>query len=114
VNNRFTASPRSDLSITATSLIEYDQVPRDLTSVVLAILDEFDRRWHELLVKGFSPAAYSYRQRCLLTGKTVRIQQSPAEITEGVCQGIDHYGGLILRTPAGARSYIFGTVLDWS
>ncbi len=114
VNNRFTASPRSDLSITATSLIEHDQVARDLTSVLLAILDEFDRRWEELLVKGFSPAAYSYRQRCLLTGKTVRIEQSPAEVTEGVCLGIDHYGGLILRTATGVKTLIFGAVLDWS
>jgi BirA family biotin operon repressor/biotin-[acetyl-CoA-carboxylase] ligase len=114
VNNRFEATPGSDLSITATSLVEQDQVELDLTSVLLAILDEFDRRWQELLAYGFATAAASYRERCLLTGKNVRIQQSPVEIVEGVCLGIDHYGGLILRTFAGEKSFISGTVLDWS
>src|SRR5205807_2557292 len=46
VNN----SVRDDLGLgSAVSLIEHDGVFRDLTEVLLTVLDEFARRWRELI-----------------------------------------------------------------
>jgi len=101
------------LSGIALSLLEFDGVERDLTNVLIAILDEFDRRWAELLASGFEAAAVAYRERCLLTGKTVTIQQREGESISGLCRGIDHYGGLLIRTPRGEKSVISGTVVSW-
>jgi biotin-(acetyl-CoA carboxylase) ligase len=88
-------------------------VERDLTNVLIAILDEFDRRWAELLESGFGPAAEVYRERCLLTGKTVTVQLREGESISGLCRGIDHYGGLLIRTAFGEKSIISGTVVGW-
>jgi len=115
VNNRLdiAALTTTDIRKTATSLIEYDNIERDRTSVLLAILDEFDRRWSELFNSGFDPAAAAYRERCLLTGKTVTIQPRPDETITGLCRGIDPYGGLLIRTATGDQSIISGTVTSW-
>src|SRR5262249_33330003 len=93
VNNRIQHEGDSEqLSRIAASLIEFDGLERDLTNVLIAILDEFDRRWAEFLENGFDAVAAAYRQRCLLTGKTVTIQQREGESISGHCRGIDHYG----------------------
>jgi BirA family biotin operon repressor/biotin-[acetyl-CoA-carboxylase] ligase len=114
VNNRIQGeTDREQLSRMATSLIEFDGVERDLTNVLIAILDEFDRRWAELLESGFGPAAEVYRERCLLTGKTVTVQLREGESISGLCRGIDHYGGLLIRTAFGEKSMISGTVVGW-
>lgn len=100
-------------SAIALSLLEFDGIERDLTNVLIAVLDEFDRRFAELLENGFAAAATAYRERCLLTGKTVMIQQREGESISGVCRGIDHYGGLQIQTPTGEKSIISGTVVGW-
>src|SRR5205085_1458963 len=58
----------------AASLVDYDGVPRDLTGVLVRVLDEFDRQWRELLGGRFEVAAV-YQERCLLTNKIVKIEQ---------------------------------------
>ena len=84
VNNRG-SGPRSkiqgpkseadEMRFSAASLIEHDDVCRDLTEVLLRVLDEFDGLWAEILERGFNDAAMAFRERCFLTGKMVRIEQ---------------------------------------
>lgn len=122
VNNRIAApdlKPQAsnlkpaDLSGIALSLAEFDGAERDLTDVLIAVLDEFDRRWAQLIDRGFDNIAAAYRERCLLTGKTVTIQQREGETLSGVCRGINHYGALLLQTPGGEKSVISGTIVGW-
>jgi BirA family biotin operon repressor/biotin-[acetyl-CoA-carboxylase] ligase len=97
----------------AISLIDHDQRPRDLTEVLLAVLDEFDRRWRELLDSGFDLAASAYRQRCFLTGKRVRIEQPGNQVVNGMCRGIDEFGRLRMATESGEQLVASGTVAKW-
>jgi BirA family transcriptional regulator, biotin operon repressor / biotin---[acetyl-CoA-carboxylase] ligase len=97
----------------ATSLIEQDGVQRNLTDVLLAVLDEFDRRWRELLVGRFDEVARAYRQRCLLTEKTVTIEQPGGRTVVGRCQGIDETGALVVQNEAGVELVFSGTVARW-
>src|SRR4029079_12873826 len=53
----------------AVSLFEYDGVQRPLTDVLIAVLDELDRRWRELLSGDSYQTAAAHRARCLLTNK---------------------------------------------
>jgi BirA family biotin operon repressor/biotin-[acetyl-CoA-carboxylase] ligase len=107
------AGDQGKLSGIAVSLVEFDGIERNLTGVLAAILDEFERWWEVLLNAGFGSIAEAYRGRCLLTGKTVTIQQHEEEKICGVCRGLDPYGGLLLGTPHGEKAVISGTVVAW-
>src|SRR5436309_2490775 len=76
-----------DLTATAISLLDYDGLPRDLCDVLLGVLDQFDRRWKELLEGRFDPVT-AFRERCYLTGKTVAVEQPGGQTTTGLCAGL--------------------------
>jgi BirA family transcriptional regulator, biotin operon repressor / biotin---[acetyl-CoA-carboxylase] ligase len=97
----------------ATSLTEQDGVRRDLTEVLLAVLDELDRRWRELLVETFDEAACAYRKRCMLTGKNVTINQPGGKTVVGWCRGIDDSGALVVQNETGMELVHSGTVARW-
>jgi BirA family biotin operon repressor/biotin-[acetyl-CoA-carboxylase] ligase len=95
----------------AVAMIDLDARARDLTEVLLAVLDRFDLRWSELVAGKFAELAAAYRQRCLLTGKTIAVH-SGAERHVGICRGIDGRGALVLATESGPRTIVAGSV-DW-
>lgn len=113
VNNRMRDSTQTGLRGIATSLIDHDGIARDLTTVLLDVLDELDRRWKELLECGFGMGAVAYRERCLLTGKSITVKQGDGDSIVGLCRGIDDDGRLVIRTPDVEKSLISGTVIDW-
>jgi BirA family transcriptional regulator, biotin operon repressor / biotin---[acetyl-CoA-carboxylase] ligase len=119
VNNRVqsaTCLPEAgglDIASIATSLFDHDGVVHDLTTVLLAVLNEFDRCWRCLLDDGFGELAEAYRGRCVLTGRTVTIEQPGGQSLVGLCQGIDDTGALRLRTPGGEQLVTAGTVTGW-
>jgi biotin-(acetyl-CoA carboxylase) ligase len=80
---------------------------------LVAVLDEFDRRWRELLDGRFEEAAGAYRERCFLTGKTVTIGQPGDQRVVGVCRGIDASGGLCVQTERGIQTIVSGAVIGW-
>jgi BirA family biotin operon repressor/biotin-[acetyl-CoA-carboxylase] ligase len=94
-------------------LIDHDGLTRDLTEVLIAVLDHFDRRWTELLAGGFAPLAAAYRERCFLTGKTVTIEQPGGQQVVGLCRGIDDEGVLRLHGLAGEQRVRSGSVVRW-
>jgi len=112
VNNRVQEA-EADLVRIATSLVQQDGLPRDMTAVLLAVLDHLDRRWNELLDRGFAPLASIYRQRCFLTSKTVTIQQPGGEKVVGLCRGIDDEGVLRLHGMGGEQRVRSGAVMAW-
>jgi BirA family biotin operon repressor/biotin-[acetyl-CoA-carboxylase] ligase len=103
----------SKLTAVATALIDHDGLPRDLTDVLLAVLDRFDHRFSQLLAASFEPLAGDYRCRCFLTGKTVTIEQPGGYSLVGLCRGIDDRGRLRLWTENGEHAVASGTVLRW-
>jgi len=121
VNNQFKATSdarqhangAAELDAIATSLIEQDGLPRDLTDVLLAVLDHFDLRWRELLYEDFAALASAYRERCFMTGKTLTLEQGGSQTLVGLCRGIDDSGALRLQTQSGARRVVSGSVISW-
>lgn len=96
----------------AAALADLDALTRDLTDVLLAVLDRFDAAWNRLTAEGFADLAAEYRRRCLLTGRTVRVTAGQDRIV-GVCRGIDERGGLVLATETGERTIVAGSVEAW-
>jgi BirA family biotin operon repressor/biotin-[acetyl-CoA-carboxylase] ligase len=109
VNNRI---ERPELAGAARALVDLDSRPRDLTEVLLAILDRLDQRWRELADGEFPTMAEQYRQRCLLTGRTLTIQTG-STLVVGRCLGIADDGTLKVQTEAGARQIVSGTIEAW-
>jgi BirA family biotin operon repressor/biotin-[acetyl-CoA-carboxylase] ligase len=97
----------------ATSLFEHDGLPRDLTDVLLNILDQFERRWTALLEKPFATIADDFRRRCFLTGRTVTVAQPGGQTIVGLCRGIDDTGALRLATEQGEARVVSGTIAAW-
>jgi BirA family transcriptional regulator, biotin operon repressor / biotin---[acetyl-CoA-carboxylase] ligase len=97
----------------AVSLIDHDGMPRDLTEVLISILDHFDQVWHRLIGEGPAELLAEYRSHCFLTGKTVTVAESSARQTIGLCLGIDDSGRLRLQTQTGPKTIASGTILTW-
>jgi BirA family transcriptional regulator, biotin operon repressor / biotin---[acetyl-CoA-carboxylase] ligase len=110
VNNRFSAAP-AELEQTGIALIDYDGEQRDLTDVLLALLDRIDQRWKALADHGFAAMLEAWRTRSYLTGRTVTLSSGPQTIT-GRCTGIDDDGALLLHTESGERRCHAGTIVS--
>lgn len=72
-----------------------------LAEPLVRALLQFDR-------EGFAPFAARFARRDLLRGRTVRITQGGA--AEGVAEGVDPAGALLLHTPQGCRALSSGEV----
>lgn len=112
VNNSLAAAP-AELRSTARSLIDESRREHDLTDVLIALVDRIDERWRQLLDSGWAALAPAYRERCLLTDRTVTLQAGNERII-GRARGIDDVGALVLQTPAGERRFLAGSVEAWS
>ncbi len=95
----------------AVALVDLDGIVRDLTDVLLVVLDRFDLRWRSL-ASGFDEIAAEYRRRCFLTGKTLTVT-SGNDRDIGVCRGIDDRGSLVLATESGLRTIVAGSIDAW-
>jgi BirA family biotin operon repressor/biotin-[acetyl-CoA-carboxylase] ligase len=96
----------------AIALVDVDRVTRDLTEVLLAVIDRFDYRWSTLLKSSFRALAADYRQRCLLVGKTATANLGGRRVV-GICRSIDDCGGLVLATESGQRTIVAGSIDAW-
>lgn len=110
VNNSFAAAP-AELQRNAISLVDYDGRSRDLTTVLLALLERIDACWRRLAEQGFGVLLEQWRTRSYLTGRTVRLSSGP-QTTVGRCVGIDEDGALLLQTESELRRCHAGTILS--
>jgi BirA family biotin operon repressor/biotin-[acetyl-CoA-carboxylase] ligase len=109
VNNSLADAP-PDIRELATALCDVDRLEHDLTSVLASILGELES--HLQSAADMAALRVRWQHRCLLSGRTVRVQSSPETLT-GRCLGIDDQGALLLQTETGRRSLVSGTVLAW-
>jgi len=110
VNNSFVEAP-ADLQRSAISLNDYDGRTRDLTTVLLALLERFEVCWQKLAEQGFSSLIEQWRSRSYLSGRTVQLSSGPQTIV-GRCSGIDEDGALLLQTESELRRCHAGTILS--
>jgi BirA family biotin operon repressor/biotin-[acetyl-CoA-carboxylase] ligase len=109
VNNSLLQAP-PEVQQTAISLVDVAGGARDLTAVLLALLDRFDERWRQLVGGQFADQTAAFRRRCFLTGKTLTIV-SGGRTHVGRCQGIDDSGELLLQTEAGIARIVAGSIV---
>ncbi|MEX2177032.1 MAG: biotin--[acetyl-CoA-carboxylase] ligase [Pirellulaceae bacterium] len=109
VNNSLEKTP---VPVAGKALIDLDGLARDLTQVLIAVLDRFDLRWSELLTGQFADLAAECRKRCFLTGKTLTVTSGRTKLV-GRCQGIDERGALVLVTESGPRAIVAGSIDGW-
>jgi len=76
--------------------------------VLVAILQQLAVRL-DPLGSGTEGLSEEWRQRCLLTGRTVEIELPSRHLT-GICRGIDHDGALLVETNAGIERCLTGVV----
>ena len=77
--------------------------------VLVAILQQLAVRL-DRLGSGTEGLSEEWRQRCLLTGRTVEIELPSRRLT-GICRGIDADGALLLETPTGPERCLSGVVV---
>jgi BirA family transcriptional regulator, biotin operon repressor / biotin---[acetyl-CoA-carboxylase] ligase len=109
VNNSLAAAP-AVVRESAISLVDAGGGARDLTVVLIRLLDRLDEHWRKLVAGGFAGQAAEFRQRCFLTGKTLTIV-SGGQTLVGRCQGINDLGELLLRTESGTSRIVAGTIV---
>ena len=110
VNNTLAAAP-ADLRRTAVSMIDVAGQPLDRTEVLVTLLERLDM-WLRALAVNKSDVFDRWRPYCVLTGKRVRLKAGTREV-EGLCQGIDDRGRLVISTSQGTESHRSGTVLSF-
>jgi len=107
LNNSLASAP-DDVRQKATSLTDLTDAVCDRTAVLIRILNELERELSNLKDDHFS-FLNRFRERCLLTGRIISIQEAEQEVT-GTCLGIDDDGALRLQTELGPRRCLAGVV----
>jgi BirA family transcriptional regulator, biotin operon repressor / biotin---[acetyl-CoA-carboxylase] ligase len=110
VNNSLAPAP-VELRHTAVSMIDLAGRPLDRTQVLIAILERLDV-WLRALAVNASRVFERWRAYCVLSGKNVCLRVGTSDV-EGLCQGIDDSGRLLIATPQGTRAHRSGTVLSF-
>jgi BirA family biotin operon repressor/biotin-[acetyl-CoA-carboxylase] ligase len=110
VNNTLAAAP-ADLRRTAVSMIDVAGRQLDRTEVLVVLLERLDM-WLRALAVNTSEVFDRWRPYCVLTGKRVRLRVGARDV-EGLCQGIDDSGRLMISTSQGTESHPSGTVLSF-
>jgi BirA family biotin operon repressor/biotin-[acetyl-CoA-carboxylase] ligase len=92
------------------SLADCLAVAPDRNRVLAAILSELQALLDLYAVAGFAALREAWEQRHAHAGLAVRILGEGAADLDGVCQGVDEDGALLLRTEAGLRRVLSGDV----
>lgn len=110
-NNQLIDAP-PELQQTATSLRDALGKPVDRTAVLIDIFQQLARDLQSLGDGGEPAAALRrrWRQQCLLTGRTVTIDDNTHQAT-GTVVGIDDDGALLLQAEAGISRIVGGRVV---
>jgi len=108
VNNSLSEAP-PDVSGVGVSLLDLTDHSYDLTDFLVHLLRQLANGL-DALTRGDPQLAYAVSQRCLLQGRVVELQAGPRHV-RGLCQGIDNYGALTIRTAHGNEQFFGGVVL---
>ena len=107
VNNSVAGAPK-ELQSTATALCDLTGRQFALTDVLIMVLQRLAERlqpddlWNAKVREG-------WRERCFLTGKKIHIDLGVRQ-SEGVCQGIDEEGALLLDVEGEVERHFAGVV----
>ena len=78
--------------------------------MLAAILRELGRVLEAFAVDGFSGAKIDWQQRHTWQGLAVHLVADDGTAVDGICEGVDDDGALLLATAAGVRRIFSGDV----
>jgi len=107
VNNSFRDAP-APLPATATSLVDSVNQNFSLEKVLIRVLQELARQLDRLANQD-TTLATDWQQRSALNGRTLEVV-TEKHTRQGICQGIDQHGALILETMEGPVQIFTGQV----
>lgn len=84
----------------AVSLHEAGGAPGDPEELLADLLGHLERRWQEVLSRGFESLVSAWNARCDHLGRTVQVLDGGQE-EGGYCEGIDSRGRLRIRRASG-------------
>ncbi len=111
VNNSLSLAP-DDIRHRATSMSDIQQRSFDLVEILIGILQQLERRIEELAARPASLIAELNDWHCL-NGCLVTLQSGDRCI-EGVCEGVDETGNLVVQTGSERQRFPSGAVTSWS
>ena len=103
-------APGDDLPQPATGLNRALMPLPDRHLVLAAILRELGRVLEAFAVDGFSGAKIDWQQRHAWQGLAVHLVADDGTAVDGICEGVDDDGALLLATAAGVRRIFSGDV----
>lgn len=109
VNNAIGSAPQ-DVAERATSLIDVAGHAFDLTGVLICLLQQIEQHL-TLLASGNPQLPRQWQVLCLLRGRPLRLQNGPQSV-DGICEGLDDQGALVLRTDRGVQRFWSGVVVQ--
>ena len=107
VNNSLARAPEP-LCRTAISLYDAARRRFDVNDVLIRVLRALGAEWEGLTADRSSPTE-RWQRYCMLTGQRIRVRQTH-RMVEGICQGIDEDGALIVRTTDSVEHCFSGQV----
>ncbi|HET6326685.1 MAG TPA: biotin--[acetyl-CoA-carboxylase] ligase [Planctomycetaceae bacterium] len=110
VNNSL-AIATEELRRTATSMIDVAGQPLDRTQVLIVLLERLEV-WLRTLAISEREVFERWRPYCVLTGKRVGLRAGTRDV-EGLCEGIDESGRLLIATAQGTEAHRSGTVISF-
>jgi BirA family biotin operon repressor/biotin-[acetyl-CoA-carboxylase] ligase len=78
---------------------------------LVRLIGEFEALERQWLEQGFEPVGKSWLDKAYKRGKKITIKQEN-KVKEGVFDGIDRNGGLLLRTAQGLETILVGDVFE--
>ncbi len=107
VNNSLKDAP-PEVGDVAVSLRDATESRHDLLEVLIRVLQHLELEFTRLS-EGSLSVSQRFRERCWLNGRSVSIDSGFAAI-QGLCDGIDEEGALLVQTAAGVERILSGTV----
>jgi len=93
-----------------TSLCCIAQKPLDMTDVLVALAHHMDRAVRRRMEQPFVAFVRDYQRYDGLAGKRVVVSGAGPTPIDGICQGVDHKGRLVVRQRRTVHRIIAGTV----
>lgn len=111
VNNSLSSLP-ADVQTVATSLYDLWGQSVDLSGLLIQLLNKIQESCDQLVTSA-DTLVKEINERNALLRKLVAVDVA-GELVEGVCQGIDEDGCLLLLTNFGQRRIVAGSIVRWS
>ncbi len=110
INLRLPPEAREDITQAVVDLSEIRPGPADRNLLLAALLDRLELACETFARQGFAPFASPWQALHAYQGRAVRLVEPGGQTSEGVVEGVDATGALMLVAPEGRRRLLAGEI----